>query len=250
VWLGAAPLPAWSLAKFRRFRALAIVFRSCVIYRWRAPTRLPSHWQPGTPALLGRGPGDPRVVAIGENWADLFKASNLTPAPPTACFAPKGLISPSSWICQVIIHCPRTLAGPMLEELGRAPEDGRCPACHALLGRLPPDEMKGLSGRSVMVDQLPRTVHLTVAAENPRLCPAGFHPIGYLIRNRLPLPLAFTSRGGQAHEPAFCWFQLPERMGRPREESFAQVGRAPSTGQCGTRCLSSSPSSAPKCVMM
>ena len=176
----------------------------------------PQHWQPGTPALLRQAAlADPRVVAIGELGLDLFKASNLDQQ--LAMLRPQ-LDLAIELDLPVIIHC-RDAAGPMLEELGRRQQDGRCPrgVMHCWGGT--PDEMKAFLALGLSIS-FSGTVTFNSAAET-HACARQVPSDRYLIETDCPF-LAPVPRRGKRNEPAFV-VSVAERMAVLREESFAQV---------------------------
>jgi TatD DNase family protein len=177
------------------------------------------HWQDDTAALLrAAAEADPRVVAIGELGLDLFRDKNLEEQ--LAVLGPQ-LDLAVDLDLPVIIHC-RDAAAPMLAELGRRRDAGRCPrgVMHCWGGT--PEEMEGFLELGLYIS-FSGTVTFP-RAEATHACARRVPADRFLVETDCPF-LAPVPRRGQRNEPAYV-AAVAARVAELRGESLAEVARS------------------------
>jgi TatD DNase family protein len=176
------------------------------------------HWREDTAAVLRvAAEADPRVVAIGELGLDLFRQKNLEEQ--LAVLAPQ-LDLAVDLNLPVIIHC-RDAAAPMLAELGRRRDAGRCPrgVMHCWGGT--PEEMEGFLELGLYIS-FSGTVTFP-RAEATHECARRVPADRFLVETDCPF-LAPVPRRGQRNEPAYV-AAVAARVAELRGESLAEVAR-------------------------
>jgi len=179
------------------------------------------HWRPETQQVLREAAqADGRVVAIGELGLDLFRDRNLDEQ--LAVLGPQ-LDLAMELDLPVIIHC-RDAAEPMLVELRRRAEAGRCPrgVMHCWGGT--PEEMAGFLELGFYISF--SGVVTFPKAEATHACARQVPGDRYLVETDCPF-LAPVPRRGKRNEPAYV-AAVAAKLAELRGETLAQVAHASS----------------------
>ena len=176
------------------------------------------HWCHDTQQLLRQAAGDDeRVVAIGELGLDLFRDTNLDEQ--LAMLGPQ-LDLAVELDLPVIIHC-RDAAAPMLAELRRRADAGRCPrgVMHCWGGT--PAEMAAFLELGMMISF--SGVVTFAKAEATHDCARSVPADRYLVETDCPF-LAPVPRRGKRNEPAYV-AAVAAKVAELRGESLEQVAK-------------------------
>jgi TatD DNase family protein len=179
------------------------------------------HWAADTPQLLREAArADSRVVAIGELGLDLFRQDNLEEQ--LAALRPQ-LDLAVELDLPVIIHC-RDAAAPMLAELRRRAEVGRCPrgVMHCWGGT--PKEMEAFLELGLFISF--SGVVTFAKAEATHACARLVPAHRYLVETDCPF-LAPVPRRGKRNEPSYV-AAVAARVAELRGEPLAAVARTSS----------------------
>ncbi|MFM7548250.1 MAG: TatD family hydrolase [Cyanobacteriota bacterium] len=179
------------------------------------------HWRPETQQVLREAAqADGRVVAIGELGLDLFRDRNLDEQ--LAVLGPQ-LDLAMELDLPVIIHC-RDAAEPMLVELRRRAEAGRCPrgVMHCWGGT--PEEMAGFLELGLYISF--SGVVTFPKAEATHACARQVPGDRYLVETDCPF-LAPVPRRGKRNEPAYV-AAVAAKLAELRGETLAQVAHTSS----------------------
>ena len=179
------------------------------------------HWRPDTQQVLREAAQDDgRVVAIGELGLDLFRDRNLDEQ--LAVLGPQ-LDLAMELDLPVIIHC-RDAAEPMLVELRRRAEAGRCPrgVMHCWGGT--PEEMAGFLELGFYISFSGVVTFPKAAASHA--CARQVPADRYLVETDCPF-LAPVPRRGKRNEPAYV-AAVAARVAELRGETLAQVAHTSS----------------------
>ncbi|MEX1315925.1 MAG: TatD family hydrolase [Synechococcaceae cyanobacterium] len=174
------------------------------------------HWGADTVQVLRDAAlADSRVVAIGELGLDLFRQTNLEEQ--LAALRPQ-LDLAVELDLPVIIHC-RDAAEPMLIELRRRAEQGRCPrgVMHCWGGT--PDEMQGFLELGLFISF--SGVVTFPKAEATHACARQVPADRYLVETDCPF-LAPVPRRGKRNEPSYV-AAVAARVAELRGEPLALV---------------------------
>ena len=176
------------------------------------------HWRHDTQQLLRQAASDDeRVVAIGELGLDLFREANL--AEQLAVLGPQ-LDLAVELDLPVIIHC-RDAAEPMLAELRRRTDAGRCPrgVMHCWGGT--PEEMAAFLELGMMISF--SGVVTFPKAETTHDCARSVPADRYLVETDCPF-LAPVPRRGKRNEPAYV-AAVAAKVAELRGESLEKVAK-------------------------
>lgn len=183
------------------------------------------HWQADTAVVLAAAAAaDARVVAIGELGLDLFRQKNL--AEQLAVLRPQ-LDLALELDLPVIVHC-RDAAEPMLAELRRRAEQGRCPrgVMHCWGGDS--EEMAAFLELGFFIS-FSGTVTFP-KAQATHDCARQVPADRFLVETDCPF-LAPVPRRGQRNEPAHVR-TVAARVAELRGETLSQVARASTANAC------------------
>jgi TatD DNase family protein len=180
------------------------------------------HWSADTPQVLREAAeADPRVVAIGELGLDLFRQQNLEEQ--LAGLQPQ-LDLATELDLPVIIHC-RDAAGPMLAELRRRADNGRCPrgVMHCWGGT--PEEMEAFLELGLYISF--SGVVTFPKADATHACARQVPSDRYLVETDCPFLAPVPSRG-KRNEPALV-AAVAEKVAELRGESLQHVAHTSSS---------------------